>query len=151
MDLCWFPTISHIKIWKHPIERTIYFGLSPLPVTVTTRIITFLVGDPNLNLHLPQLLGGGTTQHLLFTNGWIKLRFQVWMVQAAGLDGQTLQSQSRSQIQSVAQCFPRHFFGGTWNAFIYYTPPKNFIHVTCKCPPLEKETHLQTINLWVPC
>ena len=24
----------------------IYFGLSPLPVTVTTRIITFLVGDP---------------------------------------------------------------------------------------------------------
>ena len=29
---------------------------------VTTRIITFLVGNPNLNLHLPQLLGGGTTQ-----------------------------------------------------------------------------------------
>ena len=24
----------------------IYVGLSPLPVTVTTRIITFLVGDP---------------------------------------------------------------------------------------------------------
>ena len=24
--------------------------------------ITFLVGDPNLNLHLPQFLGGGTTQ-----------------------------------------------------------------------------------------
>ena len=43
----------------------LYFGLSPLPVTVTTRIITFLVGDPNLNLHLPQLLGGGTTQVIL--------------------------------------------------------------------------------------
>ncbi len=24
----------------------LYFGLSPLPVTATTRIITFLVGDP---------------------------------------------------------------------------------------------------------
>ena len=43
----------------------VYFGLSPLPVTVTIRIITFLVGDPELNLHLPQLLGGGTTQGLL--------------------------------------------------------------------------------------
>ena len=29
------------------------------PVTVTTRIITFLVGNPNLNLHLPLVLGGG--------------------------------------------------------------------------------------------
>ena len=37
-------------------------GLSPFPVTVTTRIITFLVEDPELNLHLPLLLGGGTTQ-----------------------------------------------------------------------------------------
>ena len=33
----------------------VYIGLSPLPVTVTTRtIITFLVGNPELNLHLPQ-------------------------------------------------------------------------------------------------
>ena len=29
--------------WYH---ATVYFGLSPLPVTVTTRIITFLVGNP---------------------------------------------------------------------------------------------------------
>ena len=35
---------------------------TPHPATVTTRIITFLVGNPNLNLHLPLLLGGGTTQ-----------------------------------------------------------------------------------------
>ena len=35
-------------------KNTVSIGLSPLPVTVTTRIITFLVGDPNLNLHLPQ-------------------------------------------------------------------------------------------------
>ena len=35
---------------------------------VTTRIIThdiFRVGNPNLNLHLPLLLGGGTTQIIL--------------------------------------------------------------------------------------
>ncbi len=47
------------KSWKHQLQwclgdgwfyrkgtNTIYLGLSPLPVTVTTRIITFLVGDP---------------------------------------------------------------------------------------------------------
>ena len=43
----------------------VYLGLSPLWVTVTTGIITFLVGNPNLNLHLPRLLlGGGTTQRI---------------------------------------------------------------------------------------
>ena len=36
-------------------------GLSPLPVRVTTRIITFLVGNP-YKPSFPLLLGGGTTQ-----------------------------------------------------------------------------------------
>ena len=44
--------------------RYIYLGLSPLQVTVTTRIITFLVGNPEKNLHFPPLLGGGTTQYI---------------------------------------------------------------------------------------
>ena len=30
----------------------------PLPVTVTTRMLIFLVGDPNLNLYLPLLERG---------------------------------------------------------------------------------------------
>ena len=34
-------------------ERHKQLGLSPCPVAVTTRIIVFLVVDPNLNLHLP--------------------------------------------------------------------------------------------------
>ena len=40
----------------------------PLPrIPVTTRIIIFLVGDPELkNLHLPLLLGGWTTQNMSF-------------------------------------------------------------------------------------
>ena len=44
--------------------------LSPLPVTVTTRIITFLVGDPNLNLHLPQASweGGQPLVNVAFAN-----------------------------------------------------------------------------------
>ena len=29
-----------------------YLGTTPHPLTVTTRIITFLIGNPNLNLHL---------------------------------------------------------------------------------------------------
>ena len=43
-----------------------YVGLSPCPVTVTTRIVVFLVGDPNLNLYLPLLLGGGTIQQICY-------------------------------------------------------------------------------------
>ena len=41
----------------------IYIGLSPLPVRVTTRIITFLVGNP-YKPSFPLLLGGGTTQDI---------------------------------------------------------------------------------------
>ena len=39
----------------------LYLGLSPLPVRVTTRIVTFLVGNP-YKPSFPLLLGGGTTQ-----------------------------------------------------------------------------------------
>ena len=35
------------------LETPIYLRSTPHPVTVTTRNITFLVGNPNLNLHLP--------------------------------------------------------------------------------------------------
>ena len=34
-------------------------GTTPHPVTVTTRIVTFLIGNPELNLHFWLLLGGG--------------------------------------------------------------------------------------------
>ncbi len=45
----------------------------PLPVTVTTRSITFLgLGDPNLNLHFPPLLGGGHTQNIPYCT-WMVL------------------------------------------------------------------------------
>ncbi len=53
---------------------TLYLGLSPCPVTVTSRIIVFLVGDPNLNLHLPlESWEGGQPKLYQF---WICL---VWM------------------------------------------------------------------------
>ena len=46
----------------HNLARYIVcFGLSPLPVRVTTRIITFLIGNP-YKPSFPLLLGGGTTQ-----------------------------------------------------------------------------------------
>ena len=47
-------------IWVFP-NKWWYLGLSPLPVIVTTRIITFLVGNP-YKPSFPLLLGGGTTQ-----------------------------------------------------------------------------------------
>ena len=46
----------------------LYLGLSPFPVIVTTIIVTFFVGEPELNLHLPLSLGWGdnpTYNHLL--------------------------------------------------------------------------------------
>ena len=44
----------------------VWLGLSPHPVTVSTRIVPFLVGDTGIpiNRHLPLLLGGETTQHM---------------------------------------------------------------------------------------
>ena len=45
-------------------ELPVYFGLPPFPVIGTTRIITFLVGNP-YKPSFPLLLGRGTTQSLL--------------------------------------------------------------------------------------
>ena len=57
------PENSEVCLWTSvPLVKSYTLGCPPFPVTVTTRIITCLVGDPKLNLHLPQLLGGGTTQ-----------------------------------------------------------------------------------------
>ncbi len=50
------------EIWDTPFKY-IYIRLSPLPVRVTTRIITFLVGNP-YKPSFPLLLGGGTTQYI---------------------------------------------------------------------------------------
>ena len=55
------PCKEPFGMWKM-IFFCVYPWLFPRPVTVTTRIITYLVGDSNLNLHLPLLLGGGHTQ-----------------------------------------------------------------------------------------
>ena len=41
----------------------LFIGLSPFPVIVTTRIITFLVGNP-YKPSFPLLLGRGTTQSI---------------------------------------------------------------------------------------
>ena len=46
------PKSSHLFI-------EVFLGLSPFPVIVTTRIITFLVGNPNLNLHFHYYWEGG--------------------------------------------------------------------------------------------
>ena len=52
-------------------SQIVYLGLSPCPVTVTTRIVMFLEGDPELNLHLPLASweGGQPKVYLLFGLG----------------------------------------------------------------------------------
>ena len=63
------------------IHIYIYIGCGPLTVTVTTRIITFLVGDP-YKLHLPQLLWGGHIQHIhTYVYIYICTNFQIpWLL-----------------------------------------------------------------------
>ena len=56
--------------WSITIFNRKYIGLSPLPVRVTTRIITFLVGNP-YKPSFPLLLGGGTTQEIHLQSGSI--------------------------------------------------------------------------------
>ena len=46
------PSTHQLQLLHHSARR-MWFGSTPQPATVTTSIITFLVGNPNLNLHLP--------------------------------------------------------------------------------------------------
>ncbi len=55
---CGFPASQVSLLEGKWINNLVYFGCGPLTVTVTTKIITFLIGNPNLNLHLPLLLWG---------------------------------------------------------------------------------------------
>ena len=70
----------HCKIHQ---EMLIYVGCGPLPVTVTTRIITFLVGI-HINLDFPLLLGGCHTQDIWSQYGKLyrtgQMRCQTWAV-----------------------------------------------------------------------
>ena len=72
-------------IWDLRTQISSILWVVPLPrIPVTTRIDIFLVGDPNLNLHFPQLLGGGTTQSIQNTKHLPKvalLRFVLGGVQ----------------------------------------------------------------------
>ena len=56
-----------IKGFNRPETNITSVRLSPLPVRVTTRIITFLVGNP-YKPSFPLLLGGGTTQSISLWN-----------------------------------------------------------------------------------
>ena len=44
----------------------VFFGCGPLTVTVTTKTIKFLIGNPNLNLHLPLESCEGATSNVFF-------------------------------------------------------------------------------------
>ena len=49
----------------NPMIWMILFGCGPLIETVTTRIITFLIGNPNLNLHFPLASCDGAISKIL--------------------------------------------------------------------------------------
>ena len=78
--------------------RGLYFGLSPLPVTVTTRIITFSVGNPNLNLHLPLASWEG---------GQPKLYYPVNYGDSKPLSGTQFLNPTRISMESQASSEPK--------------------------------------------
>ena len=57
---CWvgFPSKYHL-ISRQYFHNWLYLGLSPCPVTVTTRITTFLVGNPEKNPSFATVTGRG--------------------------------------------------------------------------------------------
>ena len=59
----WGPTSNGVG-WVVLSVGKYTLGYSPFPVTVTTRIIPFLGTGIPINLHLPLLLGRGTTQNI---------------------------------------------------------------------------------------
>lgn len=57
------------NIWYRELKHEGYtiMGYAPLPLRVTTQDdTTLLVRDPELNLHLPPLLGGGHTRSIYY-------------------------------------------------------------------------------------
>jgi len=46
-------TALEVIIWIYPAPRLL----------VTTKIVAFLIGNRNPNLHLPRILGGGDLSH----------------------------------------------------------------------------------------
>ena len=72
----------------------VLIGLSPLPVRVTTRIITFLVGNP-YKPPFPLLLGGGTTQCIDITSIFGNTHF--------GKQHQRLKSKSQPANQIISR------------------------------------------------
>ncbi len=58
--------------------RRVYIGLSPLPVKVTTRIITFLVGDP-YKPSFATVTGRGDNPRYIFTYMiWLKVIWKIY-------------------------------------------------------------------------
>ena len=53
----------------------------PLPsIAVTSRTLIVLVGDPNLNLHLPLLLGGGDNPNYTIQNKLDHTKTMEWLM-----------------------------------------------------------------------
>ena len=82
------------------LKQNIYFGLSPCPVTVTTRIIMLLVGDP-YKPSLATVTGRGTTQHILLHCEW----FLRAITAETSCPQQTRPGNSVNGIQQQWSCF----------------------------------------------
>ena len=67
-----YPTVRKRRtVFKSALlisQQGIHWNYLPLRMPVTTRMIPFLVGNPNLNLHLWLLLHGGSTEGIHHTS-----------------------------------------------------------------------------------
>ena len=58
----------------HVGKYTVFLGLSPCPVTVTTRIIRFLVGDPYYKTFICDCYWEGEQPNVYHTSGYLVVK-----------------------------------------------------------------------------
>ena len=109
---------------------TWWVGLSPFPVRVTTRIITFLVGNP-YKPSFPLLLGGGTTQMMGETTLAIKDELEIF-------------DKWDSQIQDKFWCKKKHSGSPL-------SPKTKHLNQNNKNNKQTKQISMSTIHFIAPC
>ena len=84
-------------------ECCLYIGLSPCPVTVTTRIIPFLVGNPYKPSFATGILGGGQPKLYNLVGAIIQCRNRSLIVDARPRNEAVNRSSQLKHYQTVSE------------------------------------------------
>ena len=104
-----------------PENLVVYFGCGPLPVTVTTRNITYLVGD-SYKPSFATVTGRGHTQCILYTN----------------LDGSKIRRWNRNQFRLVFVDEKSHTIYLAISTSHLVGDGMDFLSIKCVCRCFQK-------------